>query len=269
MSDQLEETLQGREDTETYTPLPAHVHKVRRWKQIFFMSLVPLAIIVVGLVVYMRYQEYLAQKGSIGTISDEIAPTATPIPTVTPTEIITGVPMDWALKKSQTCGISLVIPPAEDPYIIPRDPNTQPSATDEEGNYWIFEESDAELFMFKHMTRAIFKNPERAGSGYVSAAVEVYCDDNQEGYTTDELMVSLETSLNENFSVIRVKEILDDQKWGTAVKMVRFQGGTFGNEQYYLLATNSHIYLVRSFGGSSNTDVTAVRDQIFSQLRFE
>ncbi len=269
MADHIDDIHHGGVDIETFTPLPEHVHKVRRWKQIFFMSLVPIAIVLIGGLVYMRYQEYLSQKGSIGTVTDERPPTATPIPSVTPTEVITGVPMDWSLKKSQTCGITFAIPPDEEPYIIPRDPNTQPSSTDEEGNYWMYEESDSELFMFDNMVRAIFKNPERVGSGYVSAAVEVYCSENSEGYTTDELMKTLETSLNENFSVIKVKEILDDQKWGIPVKMVRFQGGTFGNEQYYLLATDSHIYLIRSFGGSSNSDVTAVRDQIFAQIRFE
>lgn len=269
MADHLDTIHHGGVDTETYTPLPDHIHKVRRWKRIVFMSLVPIVIVIVGGLVYMRYQEYLTQKGSIGTISDKIPPTSTPIPSVTPNEIITGVPMSWSLKKSQTCGISLSIPPAEEPYIIPKDPNTAPSAADEEGNYWIFEQTDAELFMFKQMARAIFKNPEKPGSGYVSAAVEIYCDENTEGYSTDELMKSLETDLDDNFSVVKVREILDDQKWSLPVKMVRFQGGTFGNEQYYLLATESHIYLVRSYGESVNPDITGIRDQIFLQLRFE
>jgi len=269
MADEIDDIHHSGVNHETFTPLPEHIHKVRRWKQILFMSLVPLTIVIIGFLVYMRYQEYLAQKGSIGTVSDEVLPTSTPIPSVTPAEIITGVPMDWSLEKSQTCGIYFSIPPAEEPYLIPNDPNTPPTGTDEEGNYWIYEQTDAELFMFKHMARAIFKNPERVGSGYVSAAVEVYCDDNTAGYTTDTLMKTLETSLDENFSIVKVKEILDDQKWDVPVKMVKFQGGTFGNEEYYLLATDSHLYLIRSFGGSSNADVTTIRDQIFSQLRFE
>lgn len=269
MTDQIADIHDGGVDRETFTPLPDHVHKVRRWKQIFFMSLIPIAVVIVGGFMYMKYQEYLSQKGSIGTVIDQLPPTATPIPSVTPTVVITSLPRDWSLKKSQTCGVTFIIPPAEEPYIIPNDPNTPPTGTDEEGNYWIYEQTDAELFMFKDMARAIFKNPERSGSGYVSAAVEVYCASNTDKYTTDTLMKTLETSLDENFSIIKIKEILDDQKWDMPVKLVRFQGGTFGNEQYYLLATDSHLYLIRSFGGTSNTDIIAARDRIFSQLRFE
>lgn len=270
MSDHIDHLHHHGVDKESFTPLPKHVHNIKKWKRYFFFSLLPLLVVLISAVGYLQYRELSKEKGSIGTTSDVIQPTQTPVPSfVYQPKNNTSVPIDWELNKSQTCGISLFTPPAEEPYIIPRDPNTLPSARDEEGNYWIYEEFDAELFMFRHLVRAIFKNPEALGSGYVSSAVEIFCANNESGYTTDSLMKKLETDLDDNFSIVQIKETIDDTRWELPVKIVRFQGGMFGNEQYYLFATQTHIYLIRAYGMSSNIDVTSVRDQIFFNLGFE
>jgi len=258
----------------THTPLPSHIHQTSHLKRIFFISLIPVVVLGIGVGAYLQYQTYLQNlSGQIGSTSDEHPPTATPVATLSATLApyvgSAKIPSDWTLKKSQTCAISIPIPPAEEPYIIPRDPNTRPSALEDEGKYWIFEELDTKLFKFTEMGRAIFKNPEQTGTGYVSSAVEVYCSTNDAGYTTGSLMDELQKDLSDNFSVISVKEVLDDTRWDRPVKVVRFRGGTFGNEQYYLLATETHIYMMKAFGETNDPDVIAVRDEIFNTLRFD
>ncbi|MBP9690791.1 hypothetical protein KBD81_01785 [Candidatus Woesebacteria bacterium] len=258
----------------TFTPLPAHIHKPSHVKRIFFFSLIPLFILGIGVYAYFQYQSYLTNlEGSIGSISDESPPTVTPVATLSATLAPYAgnktIPSDWKLEKSKNCAVSMPIPPAEEPYIIPRDPNTPPNALEDEGKYWIFEELDAQLFTFNQMARAIFKNPEKPGAGFVSAAVEIYCAVNDGKYTTASLMKKIENDLVENISVISVKETIDDTQWGFPVKVVRFQGGTFGNEQYFILATSTHLYMIKSFGESSNPDIVSVQDEIFGKLRFE
>ncbi len=222
----------------SYTPLPEHIHPKSQLKRFFLFSLIPLFILRIGVYAYFQYQSYLTNlEGSIGSISDEAPPSVTPIATLSATLAPYAgnktIPADWKLQQSKECGVSLPVPPAEEPYIIPRDPNTPPNALEDEGKYWIFEELDTQLFTFKQLARAIFKNPEKPGAGFVSAAVEIYCAQNDGKYTTATLMKQIESDLEENLSVISVKEMIDDTMWGFPVKVVRFQGGTFGNEQYY------------------------------------
>lgn len=274
MTDPLENLHHRKVSHDTFTPLPKHMRPESPFKRIFFISLIPLFIIGIGIAAYFQYQQYLMNlDGAIGSTADEYPPTPTPVATMSATLApyvgSKSIPSDWTLKKSQTCGVSLPIPPAEEPYIIPRDPNTPPSALEDEGKYWLYEEIETELFAFNQMVRAIFKNPEAPSAGYVSSAVEVYCADNSDELSTNAFMTQLETDLKDNFSVVTVKEIIDDNKWDRIVKVARFQGGTFGNEQYFLFTTDDHIYMVKAYGETTDPDINAVREEIFAKLRFE
>ncbi len=254
-----------------FTPLPKHLHHKSAQRNLFFLSLVPFLTIVILTIAYFQYQRIQEEKGSIGSIQDRSTPTpivSTQSAQLDPTPA-TSLPQSWSLRTSNRCGVSFGLPPAEEPYIVPRDPNTPPATIDDEGKFWMFEEYDSELFLFNTTTRMIFKDPSNPGEGFVSASVEVYCKENDEKLSTESLLEKLHQDLDENVSIVKISETLDDTRWGQPVKAVRFQGGVFGNEQYLLLATPSYMYLIREYGQSTNPDVTTVRQQIMDMISFE
>lgn len=258
-----------------YTPVPKSIHRRNPFKKMVFLSLIPIFIIGVSVLIYFQYKNYLNKlDGSTGAIYVKASPTVTPKvsipPTASPFNFDIGELAGWqTMSGGEFCPVSMPIPPAEEPYIIPRDPNTKPTIDEDEGRYWIFEEADADIFEFKHMVRAIFKSPDKPTAGYVSAAVEVYCSPNTDSLNSRDFANNLQKSLEENYSIVRVQEIIDDILWGQDVELIRFRGGDFGEEQYALLTTPGYAYLIKNYGETSNPDILNVRNEIFKRVRFQ
>ena len=185
----------------------------------------------------------------------------------TPSPEISPVPNDWLYKRSNLCHLSLRLPPQKEPYTIASDPNTPPTESQDEGKFFVYEEYNSKLLMFDHLARVIFKNPEQPGSGYVSGSVEVFCSPNDEGYTTDSLFDKIKSDLSDNFSVVKIQESIDLPLWNRYVKIVQFSGGTFGEEKYYLFATDTTIYIVRNITMSENTMIRETVETIFQNLK--
>lgn len=256
-----------------YTPLPKELkpnNSHHEWLHVPIVIFFGLVIVVVTLIGGWYLYNNIGLLSSL-TMQQNTPPLPSPKQQPTPTLTVEqgGVGEDWVRQYNQICNITLFIPPAEEPYLIPRDPNTIPTATDDEGKFWIYEESPQSLFMFDHMVRVIFKNPETLGSGYVSAAVEVLCAPNDQGYSTESLFVKIQNDLLQNFSVISLVSSGEEEVWGRTVKTAVFAGGSFGNETYYLFATDEYIYMIRPIGESNNSLVQQVRDAIFLNVRFE
>lgn len=263
-------------EVKNFTPLPARFFKYKAFKKAFFLASIPFVFFGVLVAGYIFLVRNTADLGSTGSTSISQTPkilenqaneSNSQGASVTP--VAKSVPTDWLIKKSESCGLKMAIPPAQEPYIVENDPNTLPSSTDDEGKLWIYEDIDAELFTFKRLSRAIFKDPQNLGGGFVSSAVEVYCMPNTNAYTSETLENSLSESLADNLSVVKIKESIDDIVWGYPVKFIRFSGGSFGNERFVLFATKKYGYLIRSYGESTNKDITDVRDFIYNTLQFE
>jgi len=259
-----------------HTPLPDHLiekrHSNVKMLVVFFFILVVLVVVGVGgWYLYYFYTTPLIQVNSHNDDGITVLPSKNAV--ASPSASLdenADIPSDWERDKSLVCNTTFRVPPAEEPYMIPRDPNTPPSSLDDEGKYWIFEDSDAQLFTLNHMTRVIFKNPELPASGYVSSAVEVYCGVNDKDLTTESFFVQIQNDLLENYSVIKLKTVGGAELWGKEVRTATFEGGTFnGNDIYYVFATNTNVYMIRTFGETANTDIQSVRDQILLGLTFE
>jgi len=262
--------------TKNHTPLPDHLleklHSNVKMLVIFFFLMVVLGVVGVGS--WYLYYFYTTPLIQVNSQNDEGITVLPSINTqASPSAVLdedATIHNDWSREKSIVCGTTFAIPPIEEPYIIPRDPNTPPSSIDDEGKYWIFEDAGSKLLMLNHMSRAIFKNPELPASGYVSSAVEVYCADNTEKFTTESFFVKIQNDLLQNYSVIKLKTVGGAGLWGREVRTATFEGGTFdANHMYYVFATNTHVYMVRAYGESTNPDVQAIRDQILLGLQFE
>jgi len=256
-----------------FTPLPINLYKqngsLGKAFVLFFFALVVISVIGVG-GWYLNYFYNTSNIDQVKISKPKANSQISTSPTSTNTEIPAfEVPADWSNQRAPNCGLTFRIPPAEEPYMIPRDPNTPPSSLDDEGKYWIFEEYPSRLFLFENLIRAIFKNPELPGSGYVSSSVEVMCSMNIGDYTTDSLFVAIQNDLLKNFSVVKMKTSGNANLWDREVKTATFEGGTFGMEQYYIFATPSHIYMIRQIGETTNADISAVATQIFQSIEFE
>ena len=256
-----------------HTPLPSHLHKKHISKKIFFLSLIPFFFACVSILGYIYLSRSFKEDGLTGGTAQKnngnlTAKNAVSIPTPTPTKGI--IPPDWLIKKSSSCEMTISMPPAIEPYVIPRDPNTAPSYLDDEGKFWVYEDIETKFFMFNRLNRAIFKDPEAVGVGYVSAAVEVYCMPNDEGYTAETLEKKLIDNLAENFSVVSITESIDDVVWGYKAKLIKFTGGNFGDnkEQFILFATQKRGYIIRATGATQNRDIIDVRSFILNSLVF-
>jgi|GEM_PF-1960946 len=262
--------------SENHTPLPDHLiekrHSNVKILVIFFLLL--LVITVVGVGGWYLYYFYTTPLIQVNPHNEEgITMLPSKNPPASPSASLeegSDIPSDWARDQSLACNMTFRVPPAEEPYMIPRDPNTPPSLLDDEGKYWVFEDADTRLFTLNHMARAIFKNSELPASGYVSSAVEVYCAPNDAGLTTEAFFVQIQNDLLKNYSVIKLKTVGSAKLWGREVRSATFEGGTFDvDDIYYIFATNSNVYMIRKFGESTNSDIQAVRDQILLGLEFE
>lgn len=262
--------------TRNHTPLPDDLIEKRHANVkillAFFCLMIVISVVAVGAwYIYHFYNTPLIQINSENDESLTILPSK--ISAVNPSIENTDkgeIPTSWSSKKSIECNTIFRIPPTEEPYIIPRDPNTPPSSIDDEGKYWIFEEYESPLLMLKNVARVIFKNPEFPGSGYVSSAVEIHCAKNNQDFTTESFFVKIQNDLLENYSVIKLKTMGGTKLWEREVRIAKFQGGTFDeNDIYYIFATESHIYMIRLFGETLNSDIQTVRDQILLGLQFE
>lgn len=258
-----------------YTPLKSNLNLKLGIKKTIFLTLVPFLIAIISISVYLHNSKRFVENGLAGSIAKkaEQSPTTevslqiTITPSPQPSN--NSIPENWLLKKSSTCGITLGLPPVEEPYVIPRDPNTKPSATDDEGNIWMYEDIEADFFMFDRLVRAIFKDPQDPGSGYVSSAVEFYCSRNTAETDVASLENQLSENLRQNFSVVKIKESIDDVIWNRPAKLIKFSGGSFGEERYILYATQNYSYIIRSFGSTTNKDINDVRDFILNTAQFE
>ena len=263
-------------DSKNHTPLPDHLiekrHSNVKMLVAFFFVFVVLAVVGVGgWYLYYFYTTPLIQVNSQNEDGITVLPSKNSVASPSASlEQDLDIPSDWGRDKSLVCNTTFRVPPAEEPYIIPRDPNTPPSSLEDEGKYWIFEDSDTQLFTLNHMARVIFKNPELPASGYVSSAVEVYCGVNDKDLTTESFFVQIQNDLLENYSVIKLKTVGGAELWGKEVRSATFEGGTFdADDIYYVFATSSNVYMIRTFGETANTDIQAVRDQILLGLTFE
>jgi len=259
-----------------YTPLPDHIIKKRHSnvKKLFVFFFLIAVVAGVGIGAWYLYYFYTTPLIQTSTNNDNgltVIPSKNPTATPSAQLAFDGtIPAEWLREKSLACNTSFRIPPAEEPYMMPRDPNTPPSSIDDEGKFWIYEETDTKLFILTHMVRAIFKNPELPASGYVSSAVEVYCAENDEGFTTESFFIQIQNDLLENYSVVKINTVGGAELWGREVRSATFEGGTFdSNDIYYIFSTNAHVYMVRAFGESANANMQAVRDQILQAVQFE
>lgn len=258
-----------------YTPLKSNLNLKLGIKKTVFLILIPFLMAIISISVYLYNSKRFVENGLAGStakkeeeiVTPEVTYQMTPTPSSEP--LNNSIPENWLLKKSSTCGITLGLPPVEEPYVIPRDPNTKPSATDDEGNIWMYEDIEADFFMFDRLVRAIFKDPQEPGSGYVSSAVEFYCSRNSAENDVASLENQLSENLRQNFSVVKIKESIDDVLWNRPAKLIKFSGGSFGEERYILYATQNYSYIIRSFGSTTNKDINDVRDFILNTVQFE
>lgn len=180
---------------------------------------------------------------------------------------------DWNYKTSSECNIQIPIPPNKEPYSIP---DEETVGVNDEGAFWQYREGLSQQFLFNHMVRAIIVQPD-AASGYVPGAVDIFCADNTQGFTTEALVEDVENTLKEVFnpevSEPAVKITLTNKRlgnmWGLPVYIANFEGGMYGDEDYYFLATDSNIYMIKKVFMSKNQNIIDATEKVFENIKFK
>lgn len=197
-------------------------------------------------------------------IKTTVTTTLTSTPTSTPiTSYKPQIPQGWSVKTSSTCNAKLPLPPKALPYYNGND-------------FWQYEEYETPFLFTEVTSRLIYKDDSSLGSGNVQGDVEVLCAPNTKGYTAESLYTFLDkeikTKKDPGYTFIeKIASKTDSKMWGQDVKILKFQSSQSledPNQEYYLFATRSNIYIVRKITGSTDTNVKNTTNQIFNNLEF-
>lgn len=261
--------------SDNFTPIPSsfRIKESRKSSKILFF----IALFIIGILVFGIFQRWGIVPTQFLQANDKKVTIYKLFASESPTPEISTQPIQvsddyigWSRKTSNICSMGIRIPPAQEPYMTPRDPNTLPSIQDDEGLYWVYDEFETKFFMMSHAVSVIYKNPQRPGSGYVSSGIDVYCAPNLNKFTSDIFFNTLQNNLIENYSIVKIASSIKTQMWGKDVWQVTFSGGSFNSRDvYYIFASRKNIYMVRGYGESENQEVINMRDKIMQSMEFK
>lgn len=298
MQDQQQDFLQQDNIVETQLPGKSTMQSENKKSHLgIVVGMLALAALFGSLGYYLGTQSSEKQQMIVDM---QVLPSATPMtePTAIPQddEYVSNLPMGWTYKSSEKCNVDFAIPPKQEPYYYPSDPNVRSGVTGEQGSgrFWDFPRGSSYPHLlsklpswddtnFDIQAMAAFASPEEA-SGYVSQAVAVSCIPNNGQFATNaELITSLELQLNEyNTSTeekggmqpatYTIKANQPTQRWGQDVVDLVVAAGDSGENSsestYTMFVTPKNIYEIRVFGATEDDFVIQTGKQIFENLRF-
>jgi hypothetical protein len=218
-----------------------------------------------------------SSDGSRAIIEDAL-PTLTPYPTYQPDPaVVARVPADWIFVKSEKCNVLFPLLPKKPPYYREIDSSTYPPSRiddNDSGRFWQFEEygsfEDYSSGDGNVTTRTIYRAADEDGSELVAAAVEVTCWFNTNSHTTKTWAMHFEQLVLNN-PATKVESKQDDNMWGKRVTIGQFVGGLYGiygDDSYYLFATEKHTYKIRTVIGSTTKLTRDTTNKILNNLVF-
>jgi hypothetical protein len=183
------------------------------------------------------------------------------------------VPEGWQAYFDPSCNVTLPVPPREEPYIVPENPNGESNF--DEGGYWQVNSSPLQAEAgqyFSHSAHVIFSNPEGLGGGYAPGYINVSCADNVEQMTLETTVESYSNFIEDSVQIDEDFYVVDEGRevlWGNRVARLSYRGGMADpQDKVYLLTTPQRIYLVSKIVHSSTPMVRKTSEQIFSGLLF-
>jgi len=168
--------------------------------------------------------------------------------------------IDWSEEFNDKCKVFFQVPPKDE------------SSYDRANRvyYWMLREGDTGRLIFDHNVRVIYDSPDALGSGYIHGAVDVYCSENEKLLNTDQLLVSLKSSLND--SNPGITNVIKTQKkirmWDRDVYVINLSE-EFGDFDRYMFATSRRLYLIEKISMSDENQVKETTEAIFEKLKFD
>lgn len=280
---------------------PTQITEAPKQKSWLIVGLTVLTLILLGTTIFFAYQNYQLKNQLL------LAPTSTPdnngevsTPTVTPTsdettETTSLIPSGWTLQNNGECAVKLPIPPKEEPFYKPYDPNKQPSVTADvgSGRFWDFPRGVVYPNLLSklpngyetHKQTPTAYATEAEASGYVSSAIIVSCIPNTNSVDNQEMLNMLNQGLQnynqentERMGATRytIKSSKETNRWNNNVydftmsEYFKNPGGQpFTNSvEYTMFATPSFIYEIRIMGATNDSFVKDTAQKIFDNLQF-
>jgi len=251
------------------------------------ISLIVLLISTTGVLGYKYYElkQQLDNQQSTPLSSPQLV-TSSPAPVTSPNLDESDIPDDWSYQTNGECAVNFPIPPKIKPYFQPRDPNSQPSVTNEEGSgrFWDFPRGVVYPNLLSKVAQ--YESTKQAGtvyatvdeaSGYVSQAVSVSCAPNSKFNNNADLISALSLAIDEynksdkekgmqpnTYTITSQKSV---NRWNKQVTdLVVAEGNQ--NSEYTLFITPQYIYEVRVFGATQDNFVQKTAQKIFDNLKF-
>lgn len=209
-------------------------------------------------------------KGQPDTFIDSPSTSIAPIPTGVIEKAT--LPSGWTYSKSSPCNVLIPLPPKEEPYFIPDNPNTPPSV-DDEGGWWQLEERGSDNptdQFFTGQVIAIFRNPNAMGSGYVPGLVQIFCGPNRENYTTQGFVTDYGKQYTDGtFEGLDFSNQGEINLWGKKVNRASITGGMYSEDDLeYFFATPESLFQVRKVSLSKLQIIKDATEKIFENLQF-
>jgi hypothetical protein len=168
---------------------------------------------------------------------------------------ITDVNKDWKYLTNKECGLQMPLPLKK---------------VDKEGRFWQYEESKGLLIGFKVTSTVIYRSVDDP-EGFIAAAVQVQCGENNGG-NEDDYAIKLNETLGaiKGPQAIRIDSAMGEQLWGRKVKVMTFKGGLYNPAiKYYLLTSSKNVYLASKIVMTDDPELAAAAEAVWENLKFE
>lgn len=262
--DNQQSQLPQQQPTMNAHPAPSH-----RKSHAMLMGLGAIVFFGLGMLAgYMlggNKQIYAPNKLQVAQVSPTEIAENTPIPT-------NNIPADWSMQTSVACNVDFPVPPKTAPYYIPDKPNKSADLIDDNGYFWIMENTqNTEDKLLPNVSLVTYRNPNTGGSGYIAGLVLVNCGTNYNNYTSQQFVdVYVKRFSKYPDSAIRVTKKETINLWGNSVFAITIEGGMSNpKEPTYILATDKHLYVVQKTSMSQNNQVKETTATIFNNLVFK
>lgn len=234
-----------------------------RFTVIFFLTSILFGI----LSVYLLQQKFalLMQKDGKVEIKEIIKRVEVPQedqPIIEPDKEATDEAMliqnSWKLKKNDPCNILALVPPYE---------------IKDNQEKWVYQTNNQkDLGVFTQMTFIEFQKTNKIDEAFIypKGKVSIYCADNTEEWDASTLVNKIRESLEiDKADDTTIKSSEEDSMWDKTVQKIKFsEGSIYGDDPYYAMTTDQHLYLISKSNSTENENILKDTKTIFENLVF-
>src|SRR3989344_3354810 len=157
---------------------------------------------------------------------------------------------------SKMCNIKLLAPKEDESFVYP-------------DGYWDFMDENSQFLNMNQYTGVGFVRPN-SGTDADYGSVKIFCADNYKGFDNQALFNDLESNIvsygkdQTTGDSVKIAKLGEVTKWEKPVYKINLEKVVYLSGDYYLLATDKKIYLIKDlvFPNSSNKTLETILNSI-------